>query len=1132
MLTVKRIQILFILLTAVVLTFAQPSTKSFIRNYDPSEYMAHAQNWAIAQDLCGMMYFGNANGLLEFDGFTWRLTELPIVRALAVDSIGRIFVGLENDFGYLQADTRGDLKYFSLKYLLPEIYQNVKTCWQVFILDNQVIFQTFDNIFIYKSNKIQVLHTENGFHISFVVKNSFYVREIGKGLFNLNSDSLKFVEGSEEFAEEKIYAMLPFRQNEILLSTRNHGILVYTPGNPAKFSKLPEFKEVDDYVSKNPVYCGLVLDNGNFCLGTLTGGIIVFSKEGKIQNFYSKSTGLQDNTINRLFLDQNNQLWAALDNGISLVQYNLPFQIYTEKDGLNGAPLCLKYFENHLYVGTTLYLHILNDSGKFEIIPGTEGQNFDLCEANGTLLAGNSGISVIKGKQSIPFKNYLNIGFLSFYHMINEPNYLLAGAGNGIYLLHFENSSWKIKHLIKGFTNTVFKIEVDKDDNIWVNTSVNLYRLKLNNTLDSVIYSKLYSSKVGLPASDAKQGVSTYNAYPNKIISGEVVFGTEKGIYRYRSDIEKFEPHPEFKIFTGVVMPFVLEKNGDIWFEEQVVKGNFEKGVLKFRNGKYDLYKTPFYKFNEISSGAGFSNICTTPDSSVFIGFGLSLLQYIPALDINYTNPFNTLIRKVVSKDTILFGGSKSNFTNFEKIEVPEFKYSINDLIFHFSAAFYEDAEKNLFSYRLIGSSDTSWSSWVSDHKKEYTNLSPGEYTFEVRSKNLYKVIGSIASYSFIILAPWYLTWWAYMLYFVILIVIIWTIVRFYTYRLRKQKEHLEDIVEIRTAEVVGQREVIEGKNQELNQANEELKTTLERLSEINEELFQTNEELTTTLELVNMQKTQIETAHHNITDSINYAQKIQRAVLPSEEMMLKSFPEHFVLFKPRDVISGDFYWIKHINQFTIVATADCTGHGVPGAFMSMLGIALLNEIVTDKHIQSVGEVLDRMRIQIKKTLKQEGKALEQKDGMDLALYVIDKEKMELQYAGAYNSLYLIRKAESHAELDNLPQFKTVENENSLLIEIKADRQPIAIYLKERPFTSHTIKLKKNDAIYTFSDGFVDQTGGDKSAKFLHRNFKSLLLSIQDKTMKEQGQILNQTLLNWENGEDQLDDILVIGVKV
>ena len=297
---------------------------------------------------------------------------------------------------------------------------------------------------------------------------------------------------------------------------------------------------------------------------------------------------------------------------------------------------------------------------------------------------------------------------------------------------------------------------------------------------------------------------------------------------------------------------------------------------------------------------------------------------------------------------------------------------------------------------------------------------------------------------------------------------------------------------------IENQRNEIFEKNEELNQQKEEIQAQADNLLEANE--------------AISLQKSIIEKKHDQITDSINYASRIQTAVLPSDKFINEILPEHFVLFKPRDIVSGDFYWLHQEDKNIMVAVADCTGHGVPGAFMSMLGISFLNEIVSKLKIAKANLVLNELRNLIKTTLSQTGDDNESKDGMDIALCVIDTETNSLQYAGAYNPLYIIR--------------------NKELIEIKASRNPIGIYLKEKPFENNELQLQKKDMLYMFSDGFVDQFGGEKSTKFKSKKFKDLLLSISDKQLIKQKQILNNAFEEWRGNIEQVDDVLVMGIRI
>ncbi|MDF1550146.1 MAG: SpoIIE family protein phosphatase [Bacteroidales bacterium] len=291
-----------------------------------------------------------------------------------------------------------------------------------------------------------------------------------------------------------------------------------------------------------------------------------------------------------------------------------------------------------------------------------------------------------------------------------------------------------------------------------------------------------------------------------------------------------------------------------------------------------------------------------------------------------------------------------------------------------------------------------------------------------------------------------------------------------------------------------------------VNESLEEIKNQKAEIEEKNEELKQQNEEITTQRDML---------SEHNkaINESILYAKRIQTAVLPQQSYVDEILPENFILFKPRDVVSGDFYWVKQINNYIVIAAADCTGHGVPGAIMSMLGMSFINEIVQKREITQTNYALNELRKHIKHALRQTGKKGEADDGMDMALCALDLKTKKLQYAGAYNPLYLIQDGE--------------------LIEIKADRMPIGFYPNEKPsFTNHEIQLKDGDIFYLFSDGYIDQFGGKHGFKFKTVNFQKLLLKNHQKPMIIQKELLEQELSTWMKGYDQTDDILVMGVRV
>jgi sigma-B regulation protein RsbU (phosphoserine phosphatase) len=254
-----------------------------------------------------------------------------------------------------------------------------------------------------------------------------------------------------------------------------------------------------------------------------------------------------------------------------------------------------------------------------------------------------------------------------------------------------------------------------------------------------------------------------------------------------------------------------------------------------------------------------------------------------------------------------------------------------------------------------------------------------------------------------------------------------------------------------------------------------------------------------------------IENKNRQITDSINYASRIQNAILPTEKDLSEILNDYFILFRPKNIVSGDFYWARKIDHKIIVIAADCTGHGVPGAFMSMFGVAFLNEIIGKENISIPAVILSRLRDMIVQSLRQDSGS-ENKDGMEMAVVSIDYNKKIIHFAGTQNSLYMVR--------------------DKKLIETKCDKIPLSIHPKIYNFTNQTIEIKKNDQIYIFSDGYADQFGGPDNRKFMYRSFKQLLLETSDKPMKEQKKILEERFDDWKGDQDQTDDVILIGIKI
>jgi ligand-binding sensor domain-containing protein/serine phosphatase RsbU (regulator of sigma subunit)/ABC-type amino acid transport substrate-binding protein len=406
------------------------------------------------------------------------------------------------------------------------------------------------------------------------------------------------------------------------------------------------------------------------------------------------------------------------------------------------------------------------------------------------------------------------------------------------------------------------------------------------------------------------------------------------------------------------------------------------------------------------------------------------------------------------------------------------FSHFENNFVFEISGLSYSDERSIEYEFYLRGV-ENDYSSYHKgpEFKAYYNNLPPGKYEFIYKAKGKNNIWGYAQKFEFTIKKAWYQTWWFRIALVTIIIGGAWFLYKIRVRAIEAQKKRLEQLVRERT--------------HELEVANIEIEAQRD---------------------LATSQRDKISQQKKEIEDSILYAQRIQNSLLPGAAVLAALLPEHFIFFKPRDIVSGDFYWANFIRGKLIITAADCTGHGVPGAFMSMLGIAFLNEIVNKQEQIDASIILEQLRNEIIQALGQTGAEGESKDGMDMALCIIDQENRTVQFAGANNPLYHIRNREINV--------------------IKGDKMPVSIHETMPPFTSHELKLEKGDALYVFSDGYADQFGGPRGKKFMYKAFKELLAGISDKPMSEQIEILEKTMEDWQGTLDQIDDMVIIGIRI
>jgi serine phosphatase RsbU (regulator of sigma subunit) len=696
--------------------------------------------------------------------------------------------------------------------------------------------------------------------------------------------------------------------------------------------------------------------------------------------------------------------------------------------------------------------------------------------------------------------------------LLPNENILLANQ-KGMYELNSRTLEIERHHPLTGLAHGIDNIFVSSSGEIFLLTGVN-----------GIVY---YFAGFSSPARELKNAHTTGL---NQLIEfeGEVIGGGNSGFLSFNG--EKFELLQESTCGIWSLLP-----EGDkLWV-------GTDCGVGLVRDGRFDQMELTTFDRNIIiksmlparsrkhlwlGTNKGFSYFNTETRRFEFTidtrdglsgdeitGGGL-LMDHNKLLWVGtYHGISNFNIKARSTRNIAPVCYIEKLYMNGEPIELESgrvFSHNENSLVFEISALSFADEASLEFEFYLRGKGN-AYASYHrdSEYRAVYNNLPPGNYEFIYKAKGKNNIWGYTEGFDFSVREAWYRTWVFRILLLSFFLISTYV---FYLIRIRNikaQKDRLEQQVRERTREINEQKDEIEAQRNRIQWQLEEIENQRDHIMEQRD--------------LVMKQK-------QAMTDSITYAQKIQSAILPLPTAIKDYFSEYFIIFQPRDIVSGDFYWFKETEDSIIIVGADCTGHGVPGAFMSMLGVTLLNEELRGNGQYKPGEMLGLLRTKVKETLTQDNCLEEQKDGIEMAFVLIDKEKSQLQFAGANHPLYLIRKKDGLSGA-GLEEHLCMENNDYSLYQFKGDKQPIGFYWEERDFTNHVIDLRKGDSFYIFSDGIVDQYGGKKRKKYKAVNFRKLLLSIQQEPMNKQKTIIKDSFDTWRGKHEQIDDVSVIGVR-
>ncbi len=797
---------------------SQETGLPFIKNYHSKEYNAHTQNFDISQDNRGIMYFGNFAGVLIFDGIHWDLIptkKITKISSLVTGESGIVYVGAHGEFGYLSPDSVGSLKFVSLNESISEKNQNFTDVAHTLSTDSGIYFITENIIFKYNSENIESYPFNDRIISAYYLNDSIYIQLEKDGLVIFNDSVTIPVPGGSIFRGGfELKALLSFN-NEMLLVSSTNGLYIGNSDTIRKF-----YTQADYLLEANYITSGIILNDNSIALGTVSNGIIILDDQGLIKQIINRNSGLKNQYIQNLYADKSNNLWAALNNGISLIEIPSPLNYFNEKTGLDGGVTDIIRHNGILWVSTYQGLFYYdNKNSAFKKIPSITFACWDILSDKNTILAATSeGVyRIVRFKPERISKDFT----LFMIQSQMNPSTLYCGRTNGLYTVTFGSKQEKECFKIKGSEGNVNNIVEDSIGNIWYSTiSKGIFRYKPET--GNIIH---FDESRGIP--------SVQGNILNKI-NNEILLTTKNGILKYSEDKSCFMPYKLFDNDTGFngdwYGKIVHGPDDNIW----VTQGD-ETNITLFKTEKNNFYQTPFLPISDFIVKA----ICFNRNGVVFFGGPDGLIKYNPNVNKDYSYISPAIITSVFLKDgSLVFGGFQNlhqkNKLNSDIQNV--FSHRNNTLIFNFSLPTYNAKEERYFQYYLEGFDDV-WSEWTTISHKEYTNLSKDEYVFHVRGKDLYNQISDEDTFQFRVLSPWYATIWAFIIYIIIISLIIYQIIRWRSRRLIKEKQILEDKIAQRTKEIVKQKDEIEEKSAELAAKNEELEKINIVVKSINSEI-------------------------------------------------------------------------------------------------------------------------------------------------------------------------------------------------------------------------------------------------------------------------------------------------------
>jgi AraC family chitin signaling transcriptional activator len=801
-----------------------------ILKYDAEEYAAGNQNWMIHQLPNNDIVVGNEYGLLIYNGGQWKLYKTPnhsFIRSVCVFG-DKIYTGSFRDFGYWERNVNGQYYYTSISEELGLSLKKDEQFWNVLINDNQVLFQSLNQIYEYKPilNEVKVIKAPYGVNKLFKLGTNLYFQNFNWDIYQiLNSKPVLYYPGNK----------LPHSEIIKMFST-DHGIKFITKEHGFYYRDNDVFKKWDipgsEYLEPGDFFSAIQLKNGDFALGTITRGVIILDKEGAFKLQLDQLIGINNNTVLSLFEDRDNNLWLGLDNGISVVNLKSPISEYIDIKGRIGTVYTSIVFNDQLYVGTNqgLFYKKRNTQEDFQLVQNSNGQVWSLFEFDNTLFCCHN-LGTFTVEKGIATKIADVLGTWQIKSVEGRRDKLIQGNYEGLHVLEKKNGNWQYGHPLNGFDFSIRLFVIEGNNIVIYHTSEGLIHCKMDENISSISGIKLVK--------EARQKTDASLVLSN----GQVYFNDNDGLFKLTADYTELsvvQVPAECENYDGHTIPqMVYSDPTSFW----VI---YNDGIILIDCGNKDslriLKKLPIDPAL-LKTKENFENISEIGPEIYLLGLTNGYLQADFSTVDQQKNDFRVYINSIILNQK----GYPDSLLNLD--QAGSFKHTQNNISFYFNVANLKKYRAVLYQYKLEGDHN-EWSNWTSDSNISFYRLKPGNHTFKVRAKISNELTENIASYTFKISNPWFLSGFGLLVYgFILILLIIMINFLYISYYKKKQKKILEENKkELEYIKLKSDQELIKIKNiqlsSEIESKNKELAVTAMSLVKKNEILIEIREAL------------------------------------------------------------------------------------------------------------------------------------------------------------------------------------------------------------------------------------------------------------------------------------------------